>query len=413
VRGVVRETLHELWGELRAQKVRSLLSLLGIGWGTLALVLLLAFSFGFEALFVERSRGLGDAVAIGWPQRTTIAANGFPAGRPVRVHHADVAAVAAQVPTLAAISSEYALVERVRLGAAVHRVPISGVDPAFARLRSLPARPGGRFPNERDAALRARVVFLGDVLARTLFPAQDPVGRTLLLRGMPFLVVGVLQPKLQDSDYGGQDKDRAWLPATTFLQVFGERPVSNLVFRAEDSDHQERCTEQLVAALAQRLHFDPRDRAALTVWDTTEQRRMLGYIFLGFHTMLGIGGAFTLLVGGLGIAHLMHLMVRRRTAEIGLKLAIGATPARLRGEWLLQALAVVAGGAGGGLLLALLVIALVRASPATAMVGVPFVPTPLWLATALLLAAIAFVAGWLPARAAARLDPVQALRGGP
>ena len=406
------ETLQELWRDLRAQKLRTALSLLGIAWGTLATVLLLAFSFGFEELFAERARGLGDAVVIGWPSRTTLPAQGFPAGRLLTVTRDDVLAVAAAVPAVQAMSAEFTTTERVRIGGTVHRVPLSGVDPGFASLRSLQPAPGGRFPNARDGELRARVVFLGDALARTLFPRQDPLGQTVTLRGLSFTVVGVLASKLQDSDYGGQDKDRAWIPATTFLAVFGRRGLDDFVFRAVDPEAQAACTAQVLAAFAQRLQFDPADRAAFSLWDTTEQRRMMGFIFLGFHTMLGIGGVFTLVVGGLGIAHLMQLMVRRRTVEIGLKLAVGAEPARVRNEWLLQALALVVTGAGGGLLLALAAIAAVRSSPFTAQVGQPFVPLPLAIATAVLLAGIAFVAGYLPARTASRLDPVAALRGG-
>lgn len=409
---VLGETLHELWRDLRAQKLRTALSLLGIAWGTLATVLLLAFSFGFEELFAERARGLGDAVAIGWPSRTTLPARGLPAGRLLTIDRRDVLAIATEVPSLQAISAEYAITERVRLGGTVHRVPLSGVDPEFAMLRSLQPAAGGRFPNARDSELRARVVFLGDALSKTLFPLQDPLGRTVTLRGLTFTVVGVLQSKLQDSDYGGEDKDRAWIPATTFLAVFGQRGISDFVFRARDATRQEQCTTSVIAAFARRLQFDPADRGALSLWDTTEQSRMLGFIFLGFHTMLGIGGVFTLVVGGLGIAHLMQLMVRRRTVEIGLKLAVGAEPARVRNEWLVQALALVLTGAGGGLLLALAAIAAVRSSPVTKDVGMPFVPLPLAIATAALLAGIAFVAGYLPARAASRLDPVEALRGG-
>jgi putative ABC transport system permease protein len=406
------DTLHELLRDLGAQKLRTALSLLGIAWGTLATVLLLAFSFGFEELFVERARGLGDGLTIAWPNRTTLAARGLPAGRLLTIRRDDVTAVADEVSSLQSMSAEYALTERVRIGGTVHRVPLSGVDPQFAGLRSLRPAGGGRFPNTRDSELRARVVFLGDSLANTLFPRQDPIGRTVTLHGLSFTVVGVLQSKLQDSDYGGQDKDRAWIPATTFLAVFGQRGISNFVFRAIDATKQEECTRSVIAAFARRLQFDPSDREALSIWDTTEQRRMLSFIFLGFHTMLGIGGVFTLVVGGLGIAHLMQLMVRRRTVEIGLKLAVGAEPARVRNEWLLQALALVLAGAGGGLLFAIAAIAAVRSSPFTAQVGMPFVPLPLAIATAALLAGIAFVAGYLPARTASRLDPVSALRGG-
>lgn len=409
---MLRDTLKELWSDLRAQKVRTLLSLLGMTWGTLALLLLLAFSFGFEELFAARSRALGDAVAIAWPRRTTIGFQGYPAGRQLVVRRADALALEAAVPGLRAVSAEYSIVERIRTGAAIHRVPISGVDPPFSLLRQLVPQRGGRFPNERDAAECARVVFLGDDLARSLFGSLDPIGRTLLLRGLPFQVVGVLEPKPQDSDYGGLDEDRAYVPATTFLRVFGERGASNLVFRAEDPRRQGECTAAVVRALAARLRFDPDDLAALSVWDTTEQQRMMHYIFLGFHSMLAIAGGFTLLVGGLGVAHLMRLMVRRRTAEIGLKLAFGAPPARIRAEWLLQALVLVVAGGGGGVVLAAGAIALVGASPATEQVGTPYVPPGLAIATAALLCAIAFLAGFLPARAASRLDPVEALREG-
>jgi putative ABC transport system permease protein len=406
------DTLRELGSELRAQKLRTLLSLLGIAWGTFALILLLAFSFGFERLFLTRARGLGDAVAIAWPQRTTRGWQGFPAGRLLAVRHADALALAQAVPELDGLSAEFATVERARVGGGTFRIPISGVDPPFSELRALAPQPGGRFPNARDAAQRARVVFLGDTLARTLFGARDPIGRTLTLRGMPFTVVGVMQRKEQDSDYGGRDENRAYVPATTFLQTFGERGVTNLVFRARDAHRQAECSAAMVRALAARLRFDPADEAALSVWDTTEQTRMLGYIFLGFHVMLALGGGFTLLVGGLGVAHLMQLLVRRRTTEIGLKLAVGATPTRIRNEWLLQTIALVASGAGGGALLAVAGIAAVRGSPATAHVGFPYLPPAIAILTASALAAVAFAAGAVPARRAARLDPIAALRGG-
>jgi putative ABC transport system permease protein len=408
---MLADTLRELRFELRSQKLRTALSLLGIVWGTLALLLLLAFSFGFEELFQTRARGIGDGVAIGWPERTTLPWRGFPAGRPLALQRDDILAIAERVPELAAISAEFMTQERVRRGDAVHRFTLAGVEPSYAELRALRPRVGGRFPNARDSELRARVVFLGNALAAQLFPGADPIGQQVLLRGQPFLVVGVLEPKEQDSDYSGRDEDRAFVPATTFQATFGRRLVSNFVFRAADPNAQAECSRAVTAALAARLQFDPSDTGALSLWDTTEQQRMLGWIFFGFHCMLAIGGVFTLIVGALGIAHLMQLMVARRTGEIGLKLAVGAAPARIRGEWLLQALALVAAGAVGGGALALLAILAIRASSATAVVGYPYLPLPLAIGTALLLAGIAFLAGYLPARRAASLDPVAALRG--
>lgn len=407
-----REAVTDLWGDLRAQRVRAALSLLSIAWGTVSLLLLMAFSFGFEELFAVRGRGMGDAVAVAWPHRTTRPWQGQPSGRRLVVDRADVLALSALVPELDAVSAEFMTAANARVGATVLRVPLSGVDPPFAQLRALVPQVGGRFFGDADIGARRRVVFLGDQLARALFGTGDPVGRMLPLRGVPFLVIGVLEQKAQDGDYGGLDSGRAWVPATTFETVFGARAIDNLVFRARDVRRQAEASRAVVAALARRLAFDPTDRDALSVWDTTEQQRMMFFIFLGFHVMLGLSGTFTMLVGGIGIANLMSLLVRRRTPEIGLKLAVGATRAQVLREWLLQALVLV--GAGGllGSGVAVAIIVAVAHSPLTADVGVPHLPLPLVVGTVSLLAVVGLLAGLGPARRAARMHPVAALRGG-
>ncbi len=406
----LREHCVELYRELRPQKVRAGLSLLSIAWGTLSVLLLLAFSFGFEDLFVTRSKGMGDSVAIAWPLRTTKPWQGYPSGRPLLIARDDVLALPALVPELHAISGEFVTSERVRVGASLHRVPLSGVDPTFAELRLLSPRAGSRFLNDVDARERRRVIFLGDGLASNLFGGESAVGKTLVLRNAPFTVVGVLQTKEQDSDYNGLDRNRAWIPATTFQALFGARHVSNLVFRAKEPRRQEDCSRAVVAALSRRLAFDPSDRDALNVWDTTESLRVLFFIFLGFHVMLGLSGAFTLLVGGVGIANLMYLLVRRRTREIGLKLAVGAQPRQILREWLTQTLLLVAVGAALGAGAAFALIAAVAHSSLVKEIGTPHVPPVLALVTVLLLALVGLLAGFFPARAAARLDPVVALR---
>jgi putative ABC transport system permease protein len=406
------ETARGLWRELRRQKLRTALSLGGIAWGTLAILLLLAFSVGFEELFANRARGLGDGIAICWPSRTTRPWQGFPAGRRILPTRDDVLAVGAAVPGVAAISAEFTASERVRVGARFVHVNVSGVEVPFGWLRQLAPMPGGRFLNERDFAERRRVVFVGDRLARSLFGEADPIGRTLVLREQAFTVIGVLRPKEQDSDYYGLDTYRAFAPITTIGEVFGHRTINDFVFRARDPHRQAECTAAVVAALATRLRFDPGDRSALSVWDTTEQQRMLGFIFLGFHSLLGIAGVVTLLAGGVGVANLMFLLVRRRTAEIGLKLAVGARPSQVRREVLTEALVLVGTGGLAGAGLAILAVAIAGAGPWTSEVGVPRIPPLLGIASATLLALIGVLAGWFPARAAARLQPVDALRSG-
>jgi putative ABC transport system permease protein len=389
---------------------RLLMSLLCVAWGTLSILLLLAFSVGFEELFAERSRGIGEGVAIAWPSRTTKPWRGFAPGRPVPITRDDVLSLQSAVPELDLASAEFTAGETVRQGSRVLRVGLSGVEPCFARLRNLEAQPGGRFLDEQDVVLRRRVAFLGDRLAQQLFGSAAPVGRTLILRGCSVLVVGVLAPKLQDSDYGDLDRDRAWLPATSFAEMFGRRLVNIVVFRAKDPRRQSAVRAQVVAALATRLMFDPQDLGALSVWDTTEQQRMLFYIFLGFHLMLGLSGTFTMLVGGIGIANLMFLAVRRRQPQIGLKLAVGATPRQILREFLGEALLLVLLGGSLGTAAACAVVALAQQTPLVDMVGHPRIPAGLAVLCAALLALVGVLAGVFPARQAARLDPVLALR---
>jgi len=181
------------------------------------------------------------------------------------------------------------------------------------------------------------------------------------------------------------------------------------VYRARDPRHTDFVTRRVHETLGRRFGFDPGDPDVLSIWDTTETERMLFYIFFGFELLLGLSGALTLMVGGLGVANLMYILVRRRTREIGIHLAVGARPRQVLASVLGQALVLVALGGGAGLCLALLCTSLVRLSPLTETVGVPSISPFLAALTAALLAAVGLLAGWFPARRAARMDPVEAL----
>jgi putative ABC transport system permease protein len=406
----LHDAAQTLWRELRRDRVRALFSLLGVAWGTLAMLVLLAFSVGMEELFAARMAGLGKGVAIAWPSRTSLSWNGLPAGRAIAITREDALAVAGAVPQLEAMSAEFRVGERVQTARAALRTTLAGVDACYATLRALVPQAGGRFLDARDVAERRRVVFLGDRLAARLFGSRPAVGESVQIGRVPYLVVGVLAHKEQDSDYGGRDENLAFLPATTLAQSFGRRVVNNLVFRAREPQRQAECTAAVVAALAARLRFHPHDLQALSVWDTTEQQRMMDYIFLAFHVVLGIAGLVTLLAGAVGIAHLMHLMVRKRSAELGLALAVGALPGQLRREILGQTVLLVACGGLLGALAAMGIVWIGAAGPWTAETGVPRIPLALGLAATALLLGCGILAGTQPARVASRLDPVAALR---
>jgi putative ABC transport system permease protein len=403
--------LTQLLDDLRRQKLRTALTVLGITWGTTAVVALLAFGVGLERQMIVNARGLGDGLVIVSGGRTTMAFRGFPERRPIRLEESDVALLAREVPGLDIITPEFGTWGRhIRRGDNRTEVYLTGVRPDYGELRNVFAQAGGRFINERDVSGQRRVIVLGDEVKRLLFGDDEAVGEEVFVGRTPFTVVGIMAPKTQNSSYSARDQDRAFVPITTYRVMEGTRHVDRILFRPQDPELSATVTAGMREVLGRRHVFDPRDRDAVTVWDTNEMMVMFKYIFIGFNVFLGLVGAFTLVVGGVGVANIMFVVVQERTREIGLRRSLGARRRDILGQVMLEAVLVVAIGAMLGFLIAYGLARLVGLMPIDEFVGVPTISTNVTLFTAGLLTLVGLVAGLLPARRAARLDPAEALR---
>jgi len=354
---------------------------------------------------------LGDRIVILWGGRTTKPFAGFGDGRPIRLQAEDVPLLAREVAEIQYISPEYITQStRVRRGVKAAAPAVTGIVPVYGFMRIIITEAGGRFINDRDLAERRRVAVLGDELAKLLFEHDAPVGQQVFLGDAPFTVVGVMQPKLQNSSYQERDRDRIFIPASTHYALFGNRFLSNIVYRARTSEVTKQAERRVYETLGGKYRFDPQDKDALAFWDTSEWETRFGQMFVAFNVFFAIVGSFTLLVGGIGVANIMYIVVRERTREIGVRRAVGATRADIMRQFFAEALMIVALGATLGLLLSLGLVAALGGLPIKEFVGVPTISAAVLTATLVLLAAVAFVAGLMPARRAAALDPVEALR---
>ena len=400
-----RQLARDLW----SQKLRTFLTTFGIIWGTVAVSLLLAFGHGLHRQMIKSVAGLGDRIVIAWPMRTSMIFEGLGKGRRMRMMEEDIDYLEAQVELIDGISSEYSQSLIARYGERQRSVSVSGVSPSYGTMRNMIPAVGGRFINELDVAQRRRVAFVGDQLADDLFGTQDAVGETVMLHGSPFLVVGVLVPKEQDSSYSGRDHSKMVVPESTFRALTGDKYMNNFIYKAPTPDLNEMLNLQVRAALSQRLRYHPDDDQAVQLWDTTEMFVFMDAFMLGFQVFLGIMGVLTLVVGGIGVSNIMNVVVEERTREIGIKMALGARGRAILGQFMLETMVLTAIGGAIGLAISFGICA---AFPVEfeEYVGLPTLSPGLAVLTATVLGMVGFLAGFFPAREASRLDPVIAMK---
>jgi len=235
------------------------------------------------------------------------------------------------------------------------------------------------------------------------------------LGGSPFLVIGVLQKKMQMGNYGGMDADHATIPLTTFASVFGQQEVEMMVLKVSRPELMPDALTRFAEAMGARYKFDPSDQEVIQVWDTAEGAKIMNQVMFGLQLFLGIIGGLTLLIGGIGVANIMYAVVKEKTREIGVQMALGAHRGWVTGPFVLQGVAYTMLGGVLGMVIAMVIIILLGLVPVEGNEALEFMgkPTLSWqiaVATALILGTIGILAGYFPARRAASVDPAETLR---
>ena len=401
----------EFFADLHAQKMRTFLTMFGIVWGTVTIIVLISFGLGFKKQAMINMHGMGENISVLFPNRTTKPYQGLGIGRGIRLTEEAAAVIAAKVRELETITPEYiSMGIPVRFGNNITNPGITGVYPVYEDLRHVIPAEGGRFIDTVDVIERKRVVMLGDRVKSFLFGDKEALGRTVFIGETPFTVIGVMQAKGQNSSYYTRDQDRIFIPAPTYTAIFGSPYITDLVYKANDPSKTAEVEQGVREALGEKYSFDPEDKDAVFIWNTADFDRILQYITIGFTVFLGIIGSFTLGVAGLGVANIMFIVVRERTNEIGVKRAVGARRSTILLQFFAETFMIVGLGAAIGFIIGWGIVSAMQLIPVKEYVGTPEISLPVVISTMSILAAIGLSAGMLPARRAASLDIVECLR---
>jgi putative ABC transport system permease protein len=414
----LREIIRQSIESLLRNRLRSGLTMLGIVWGLVTVVLLLSYGKSVGDGVLNGFLGIGNNVIMFWGGQTSMQAGGERSGKRVKFLDGDVEAVRDAVPFLKAVSAESDDGFSFKYGPKVVNIQSKAIDLPYGGMRRLDIDQG-RFFEAADFTEHRAVVIFGPHAAAKLFNGYPPVGESVQIDGHSFQVIGVLRTKIQDSSNNGPDNENAFIPFDMLRDLSNQRDPNMIVFQPVSPELHLKAIQAVRAVLAGRHHFNPKDDKAVGTWDTIEDSAEMTQFGTALELLLGIIGAMTLGVGGVGVMNIMLVSVTERTREIGLMKALGAKRRDILTQFLLESLTLTFIAGAAGMVLAVIVTYLIPPMPLYSDIyktanhegDIILRASPMiMLVSFVILALVGIVSGLLPALRASRMDPVVALR---
>lgn len=390
---------------LLAHRLRSMLAMIAIVWGIVSVLVLVALGEGFYQVNTKAfSMLLSDTQPV-WPEMTSKPWQGLPARREVSVTETEMRQLERQ-PAVEGISVIYqnweaSVSDMQGLGLPGY---VRGVDGYFSTWRKQKLISGSRSISPNDIRNHNRVAVVGWQLAQI---GGLSLGGELKINSIPFTIIGVTE----ESEGGfrmDNDEQQVIIPSSVFTDIWQKNPGMLIVQPAEGISGVV-LRKSLMSFFAKQQHFDPSDNRAMYMPDFSKDAKFFTTLLRGIQMFLGASGAMTLAVGALGVANIMFLSVTERTREIGIRLAIGATPGSILVQFMTEGGILVLAGTGVGLLLSYGFVTAMTVIGMPDWLGIPQITLDAVLMALGVTAVLAMMAAYFPAKRASKLTPVIAL----
>jgi putative ABC transport system permease protein len=413
-----RDRWQEIYSTLKANKMRTFMTAFGVFWGILMLIIMVGSGRGLKNSVYSDFQDFATNSAFVWTRQTTVPYKGLPRGRNWLFTNSDMKAVKENIPEIGELAPRlmpWSGIGVVR-GIKTSTCDIFGDYPTFFKIDPV-TLVSGRIINDIDIRENRKIAIIGRMVKDELFePNEDPIGQYVRIQGVYFQVVGVFEPKNKNVSFGG-DKERAiFIPFTSVQIAFNMGDdVHLLAVTAKNKIAVSVVEKKVMALLAQRNKIAPEDEQAFNHVNLEEEFKQMNGLFTGINTLIWIVGIGTLFAGVVGVSNIMLIVVKERTKEIGIQRSIGATPWKVISQIILESVALTSIAGMLGLVIGVSVLELVNyqmmsSGTESEMFKNPGVDFSIAVTSLIILILAGIFAGFIPAKKAVSIKPVEALR---